>query len=44
MLAVVRSRRDTGGPHDGDLHDVKRLVDRNVRGGRGHGDFDFDVD
>ncbi len=42
VLAVVRSRHDTGGAHDGDLHDVKRLVNRNVRGGRG--DFDFNID
>ena len=41
VLAVIRSRHDSEGRHDGDLHDVKRLVNHNVRGDRG---FDFDID
>ena len=41
VLAVTRSRHDSEGPHDGDLRDLKRLVNHNVRGARG---FDFDID
>ena len=41
VLAVTRSRQGSGDVHEGNLHDVKRLVNRNVRGARG---FDFDID
>lgn len=41
VLAVSRSREGSGRSREGDLHDVKRLVNANVRGFRG---VDFDID
>ena len=41
VVGVVRSR-DGERAHDGELHDVKRLVSRNVRGGVRS--FNFDID
>ena len=41
VLAVSRSRSASGRSHDSELHDVKRLVNANVRGFRG---VDFDID